>query len=105
MGLASPELHIKRVRARVSHGGHDIPEQKIRERYERSVLNLIRLLPGLAELWVYDNSIEADPHDEKAPEPQLVLHLSHPEVIETCELRATPEWAKPILISAVRKKN
>jgi predicted ABC-type ATPase len=35
-GLSSPELHIQRVKARVVHGGHDIPEAKIRERYESS---------------------------------------------------------------------
>ena len=29
-GLATPELHIKRVRARVKRGGHDIPEAAIR---------------------------------------------------------------------------
>ncbi len=34
VGLASPELHIARVRSRVAAGGHDIPEAKIRERYD-----------------------------------------------------------------------
>jgi predicted ABC-type ATPase len=61
VGLSSPELHIARVRARVAKGGHDIPEPRIRERYDASRLNLIRLLPRLSELWVYDNSVEADP--------------------------------------------
>ena len=62
MGLASTELHIARVRSRVARGGHDIPEEKIRERYARSLLNLILVLPKLTELRVYDNSHEADPH-------------------------------------------
>ena len=34
-GLASPELHIARVQARVAAGGHAIPETKIRERVKR----------------------------------------------------------------------
>ena len=42
-GLDSPEHHMARVRLRVSHGGHDIPEAKIRERYRTSIANLIRL--------------------------------------------------------------
>jgi len=42
VGLSSVELHIARVRARVEKGGHPIPKQKIRERFDRSRLNLIR---------------------------------------------------------------
>ncbi|MGI9026806.1 MAG: AAA family ATPase, partial [Burkholderiaceae bacterium] len=55
-GLASPELHIRRVQARVRRGGHDIPEEAIRRRYQHSRLNLIELLPRLAALRLYDNS-------------------------------------------------
>ena len=40
VGLAGVELHI----ARVVRGGHDIPEERIRQRYDQSRLNLIRLL-------------------------------------------------------------
>ena len=40
VGLEGPELHIARVRARAIKGGHDIPESKIRERYNRSRLPL-----------------------------------------------------------------
>jgi predicted ABC-type ATPase len=50
VGLEGPELHISRVRARVEAGGHDIPAARIRERYDRSRDNLIRLLPKLTEL-------------------------------------------------------
>ena len=46
-GLSGVELHVARVRARVEKGGHAIPEQKIRDRYDRSRLNLIRLMPRL----------------------------------------------------------
>ena len=52
VGLASVEHHLRRVAARVAAGGHDIPEAKIRERWENSRLNLVRLLPHLAELMV-----------------------------------------------------
>ena len=55
VALATPELHIARVRARVAGGGHDIPEHTIRERYDRSRVNLIRLLPHPTELRVFDN--------------------------------------------------
>ncbi|PYX15451.1 MAG: ZTL protein [Acidobacteria bacterium] len=102
VGLDSVERHIARVRSRVAHGGHDIPEGKIRERYTQSRLNLIRLLPRLTELLLYDNSEEADPRTGMAPEPELVLRLVQGKVRETCELTRVPEWAKPILAAALK---
>jgi predicted ABC-type ATPase len=102
IGLNTPELHIARVRSRVEKGGHDIPEERIRARYDQSRLNLIRLLPKLTELRVYDNSEEADPHAGLAPEPKPILHLAHGQVISSCDLGDTPEWAKPILAAALR---
>lgn len=102
VGLSSPALHIARVRARVAKGGHDIPEPRIRERYDASRLNLIRLLPSLIELWVYDNSREADPHAGVAPEPRLVLHLRRGAMIGPRDLSATPEWAKAIVAAAIK---
>src|SRR5580765_5280921 len=53
-GLDSPEHHMARIKFRVSRGGHDIPEAKVRERYLSSRANLIALLPSLARLQVYD---------------------------------------------------
>ena len=40
VGLSNPELHVARVRSRVARGGHDIPEEKIRERYDRRVASI-----------------------------------------------------------------
>ena len=102
VGLTSPALHVARVRARVAKGGHDIPEPRIRERYDASRLNLIRLLPSLVELQVYDNSREADPHAGVAPEPRLVLHLRRGAIVGPRDLSGTPEWAKAIVAAAIK---
>ena len=102
VGLNSPQLHIARVRSRVKKGGHDIPEPRIRERYDASRLNLIRLLPGLSELWVYDNSKEADPDAGVAPEPRLVLHVRQGAIVGPRDLSRTPEWAKAIVAAAMK---
>ena len=102
VGLASPELHIARVRSKTASGGHDIPETKIRERYNTSRLNLVDLLPRLTELRVYDNSEEGDPRKGIAPQPVLLLHMDHGRILECCDLPATPEWAKPILAAAMK---
>jgi predicted ABC-type ATPase len=101
-GLASAELHIARVRSRVARGGHDIPEGKIRERYAQSLLNLIRVLPKLTELWAYDNSHEADPHTGSAPAPRLIIHLAKRKIVTVCHLASIPDWAKPIVLAALR---
>ena len=102
VGLRSPELHMARVRSRVARGGHDIPEEKIRERYDRSRINLIELMPGLTELRVYDNSFEADPHAGRAPRPTLILHLAKGRIVEMLDLAETPQWAKALVAAAVK---
>jgi predicted ABC-type ATPase len=101
VGLDTVARHIARVKSRAARGGHDIPVQKIRERYDRSRVNLLRLLPRLAELRVYDNSRESDPAEGLPPQPILLLHMVEGRIVRTCDLAATPEWAKPILMAAM----
>jgi predicted ABC-type ATPase len=102
VGLASAELHIARVRLRVSKGGHDISEADIRRRYEHSRMNLVHLLPALTELRVFDNSADADPATGQVPEPVPVLHVEYGRIVGPPDLSATPEWAKPIVAAAIR---
>lgn len=99
-GLASPELHIGRVRARVARGGHDIPEEIIRARYTTSRLHLIRLLPKITELRLYDNSKEADPNTGHTPKPKLILHMVNGRIVHSCKQSRVPEWAQPIMAAA-----
>jgi predicted ABC-type ATPase len=105
IGLASPELHIARVRSRVRAGGHDIPEADIRRRYEHSRLNLVHLLPKLASLRVYDNSAEADPAKGRAPEPSLVLHMEKGRIRNPADLARAPDWARPLVAAALKNVN
>lgn len=97
--LASVELHLARVRARVKKGGHDIPIDKIRQRYDDSREHLIDLLPKLAELYVYDNSAEST--GSTPPRPALVLHMLDARILRIAPAQATPEWAKPIVMAAI----
>ena len=101
VGLSSPEQHIARVRARVAAGGHDIPEGKIRERWDGSRRNIIALMPYLAELRVFDNSRSRNPKTGAIPEPTLVLHWRGGAVVSLLDLQAVPEWAKPIVARAL----
>jgi predicted ABC-type ATPase len=103
VGLASPELHIARVAARVAKGGHDIPEDKIRHRYDQGREHLIQLLPNLTEMKLYDNSAEADPDAGAAPHPKLLLHVVKGHIKEMYDARQMPEWAKPIVAVALKR--
>lgn len=104
-GLSSAEQHIQRVKARVASGGHDIPEAKIRERWDGSRRNLIRLLPNLAHLQAFDNSTQVAP-GQPIPDPVLVLEmvsgqLVSPDAADPQALAATPEWAMPVVEAAI----
>lgn len=103
-GLASPEMHIARVAQRVAHGGHPIPEQKIRERWDASRINLIALLPHLSQLQVFDNSAEARA-GRPIPDPLLVLHMEEGRVLapppdDPAALQSVPPWSRPIVEAA-----
>jgi predicted ABC-type ATPase len=102
VGLSSPELHIERVKARVRRGGHDIASEHIHRRFEHSRLNLIELLPKLTALRVYDNSAKADPGTGTPPKPKLVLYMVRGKILNPPDLKHTPEWAKPIVATALK---
>lgn len=105
-GLSSPEQHIARVQARVRSGGHPINEADIRRRWPLAQQNLVRLMPVLAQLQVYDNSADAAPGGA-VPDPQLLLQMEdgqvlYPEPNDLAQLAATPAWATPLLEAALR---
>jgi predicted ABC-type ATPase len=55
--LSSARLAQLRVRLRVKLGGHDVPADDIRRRFDRSIVNLFDLYLPLADEWrVFDNS-------------------------------------------------
>ncbi len=61
IGLSSPELSRDRVAMRVLRGGHDVPEQKLKDRYPRTLNNLRLAIQTLPHVLVFDNSEAAVP--------------------------------------------
>lgn len=107
-GLSTVEQHVQRVALRVVGGGHSIDEARIRERWTTSRTNLIRLLPQLTHLQVFDNSKEAAP-GARIPLPLLVLETTRgkimlPAIDDAAALRATPGWARPIVQAAIEQQ-
>jgi len=57
--LQDVKIAIERVRVRVRQGGHDVPEDVIRRRYDAGWRNFNRVYKGSVDSWaVYDNSGE-----------------------------------------------
>ena len=51
------DINIARVRGRVLEGGHDVPENKVRERFARALELLPQVIDVCDKILVYDNSI------------------------------------------------
>ena len=84
VNVRRPELSVARVAQRVTEGGHDVPEDKIRERYERNQ-PLIRAAALQADYaFVYDNSALNLP-------PERLLVLAQGRV--TSAVAVLPPWA------------
>jgi predicted ABC-type ATPase len=55
--LPSADMAVERVRTRVLEGGHHVPEDVIRRRYDAGLRNFFRIYRPLAAHWrLYDNS-------------------------------------------------
>jgi predicted ABC-type ATPase len=85
--LLIPEaMAVERVRARVAAGGHDVPEDKIRERYRR-LWSLVAVAMARADkATAYDNS--------RRKGPQIVAELSGGFIVGAT---AWPEWTPEAL--------
>ena len=99
----SRATHRARSRSRRA-GGHDIPEEMIRSRWDASRRNIIALMPHMTELRLFDNSTEIEPYGAAIPEPRLLMQWNRGRIVTPAanELWNTPEWAKPIVAAALK---
>jgi predicted ABC-type ATPase len=56
IGLESPALSMARVKQRVEQGGHDVPIDRLRARFPRTLANLAAAVAVVDEAFVFDNS-------------------------------------------------
>ncbi len=59
--IPSAQLAIARVRDRVVQGGHDVPVEDIKRRFERSVNKFLKEYRLLARKWILFNNAETAP--------------------------------------------
>jgi predicted ABC-type ATPase len=94
VSVCSVELSVRRVAARVEKGGHPVPEDHIRQRYERNRA-LIRAAAELADhAYVFDNSLYAEPF-------ALVIELKRGALVRSSE--DIPRWARDLYIAESRQ--
>ena len=62
IGVGSVAISHNRVRARVSQGGHGVPQGKLDARYPRTMANLARAIKDLPSVFVFDNSDLQQPY-------------------------------------------
>lgn len=80
--LIPEELAVERVRRRVRHGGHDVPEGKVRERHRRLWHLVVDAMEMADTATVYDNS--------RLSGPRIVAQLTAGTVIGAS---TWPAWA------------
>ena len=54
----SPAINAARIANRVMEGGHDVPILKIISRYEKAIINAIKVAGFTDRTYFYDNSID-----------------------------------------------
>lgn len=89
IGIENSELSKERVRSRVDAGGHDVPSEKLKGRYQRSLENLKRSIKQLPRVVIYDNSSFANPH-------QFLVEFQNGECIRQ-EVAELPDWLTGIV--------
>jgi predicted ABC-type ATPase len=62
--LPNADMAVSRVSGRVRHGGHSVPQDDIRRRYERGLKNFFQLYSPIADSW--------EMHDNGSPSPRPI---------------------------------
>jgi len=89
IGTSGPEISEERVALRVTQGGHDVPADKLQQRYPRILENLKAAIPALPHIFILDNSDLRTPY-------RLLAHYENGEarLIE----EPVPAWLQPIVL-------
>lgn len=92
VGIADADTSEQRVALRVSQGGHDVPTEKLVERFPRTLANLALAIRELPCVLVFDND------DLRTPFRRVASFVNGRQV----QLNVpTPLWLKPLLSAAL----
>jgi predicted ABC-type ATPase len=88
IGIDAPSVSEQRVAMRVLQGGHDVPTEKLVQRFPRILANLKAALRELPRVWVFDNSDLRTPYRLAA-----IVEDGHVAKLQ----RPVPKWLAPLL--------
>ena len=94
IGVDGPAVSEERVAMRVLQGGHDVPTEKLRARYPRTLRNLSRAIQDLPHVLVFDNSDLRRPFRKVAEYQRGKVtekHAPWPRWLAKSEPRVAPE--------------
>ncbi len=83
VALNDPEMNKGRVETRVLQGGHDVPADKIVERYERTMNLLLNVIRLSDRAFLFDNSYS---------EPKLFATVEANEISIEDSVDFVPGW-------------
>lgn len=89
VSTGSPAINASRITKRVIEGGHDVPISKIVSRYQKSIINCLRVASLADRLYIYDNSIDGQ-------EARLLFRMTD-GTLQKQYTETIPEWAGVIL--------
>jgi predicted ABC-type ATPase len=88
IGIAGPRVSEERVAMRVSQGGHDVPTEKLRSRYPRSLANLTAAIRELRHVLVFSND------DLRVPFRRVAV-FERGRIVEVA--RSVPKWLRRLV--------
>lgn len=88
IGISGPNVSEQRVAIRVSKGGHNVPNEKLRSRFSRTLANLELAIYELPHVWVFDNTNLRKPF-------HLIVKFEWGKAIELSS--RAPKWLRLIL--------
>ncbi len=59
--VPGPDLAVARIKDRVAEGGHNVPVQDVKRRFNRSISNFLRLYEPLLDSWMFFNNAGSSP--------------------------------------------
>jgi len=99
VGTETPEINIRRIAQRVLRGGHTVPDEKIRSRYERTMQLLPEYFDVADVITLWDNSIDASAENE-TPIREL-LHKDPDGSITITPAAQSVRWVQKYLLDKI----
>lgn len=83
----NPSINIARIKERVSNHGHNVSEEKVKSRFQKSIDNALKAKKYSKRFFLIDNSQENN--------PELLLETENDKKINFINKTFYPEWAIP----------